>query len=336
MSLKIRLAPLFALCLLPVTTWGFDYFQPLPPSPPIPADNPQSAAKIALGKSLFFDTKLLGENSRISCNSCHTLREGGDDNRALAQGQDGRSSLRSAPGLWNIGFQTVLYWDGRSTSLESQTLDHLRDPLVTQRASVGDAISYLAGSKTYQDRFAAAFPQEPEVSGANLAKAMASFLRSLLTPNSPFDRFIQGDKDAISASAKRGMQIFNDIGCASCHFGVNYAGPAPGPAMGLGDGFYELFPNHVGTPYDARYGIAEDKGRYEFTGHPGEKYMWRVPPLRNIAVTGPYFHNGSVDSLAEAVRVMAKTQLKLNLDGNAVKDIASFLESLTGEMKLAK
>lgn len=324
------------LCLAPAAVWGFDYYQPLPAQPPIPQDNPQSKAKIALGKTLFYDTKLLGEDSRLSCNSCHNLSEGGDDNRALAQGQNGQVSQRSAPTLWNIGFQMVLYWDGRATSLEGQTLDHLRDRLITQRTSVGDTVSYLAASADYQRLFAAAFPEAAEVSGDHLAKAMASFERSLLAPDSPFDRYIQGDKDAISASAKRGKEIFNDIGCASCHFGTNYAGPAPGPAMGLGDGFYELFPNHLGTPYDARYHLAADKGRYEYTGHPGEKYMWRVPPLRNIAVTGPYFHNGAVDSLKEAVRVMAKTQLKLNLDGTAVEDITAFLESLTGEMKLEK
>jgi cytochrome c peroxidase len=328
--------PLIALLLLPATGWCFDYYQPLPPSPPIPKDNPQSEAKIALGKALYFDTRLLGDKSPLSCNSCHNLSQGGDDNRARALGQGGWQSLRSAPTLWNIGFQMVLYWDGRATSLEGQTLDHLRDPLITQRHSVGDAVEYLSRSTKYQRLFTAAFPHEPEVSGDHLAKAMASFERSLLTPNSPYDRYLQGDETAISEAAKRGKQIYNDTGCAACHFGTNLAGPAPGPAMGLGDGFYELFPTYLGTAYDQQYGLTRDKGRFEFTGHPGEKYMWRVPPLRNIAETAPYFHNGSVGSLAEAVRVMAKTQFNRELDDASVRDIVAFLKSLSGEMKLAE
>jgi cytochrome c peroxidase len=126
------------------------------------------------------------------------------------------------------------------------------------------------------------------------------------------------------------MQAFNDVGCLACHFGTNFAGPAPGPALGLGDGFYELFPNHLGTKYEMRYRLADDRGRFEYTGEPNEKYMWRVPPLRNIAQTAPYFHNGSVNTLPEAVRVMAKTQLKKELSEETVRDIVAFLNSLTG------
>lgn len=327
-----RLAFLTLALLVPATGWGFDYFQPLPAQPPFPADNPPTAAKIALGKKLFFDPALLGADSRMSCNQCHILSDGGDDNRALSLGQNGKLSRRSAPTLWNIGFQMVLYWDGRATSLEAQTLDHLRDPLVTKMRSVGAAVQYLADSEEYGRLFAAAFPGGNAVTGEHLAMAMASFERSLLAPDSPFDRFMGGDKTALSESAKRGMQAFNEVGCLACHFGTNFAGPAPGPAMGLGDGFYELFPNHLGSRYETQYGLADDLGRFEYTGDPGEKYMWRVPPLRNIALTAPYFHNGSVDTLPEAVRVMAKTQLKKVLDEGTVEDIVAFLNSLTGEI----
>lgn len=316
--------------LYPATSWAFDYLQPLPDTPLIPADNPLTKAKIALGKKLFFDPSLLGPKSSLSCNSCHNLKEGGDDGQARSEGQNRKMSRRSAPGLWNIGLQTVLYWDGRSTSLEGQTLDHLRDPVISGWPNIGAAVSRLAQSSEYQRAFADAFSGKDGLSGINMARAIASFMRSLMSADSPFDRYLAGEKSALSASARRGLQLFNDAGCLACHFGANFAGPAPGPALKMGDGFYELFPNNLGTLYEQRYKLSDDLGRYEFSGDPDERYMWRVPPLRNIALTAPYFHNGSVASLQEAVRVMAKTQVDKELSESAVNDITAFLKSLTG------
>lgn len=320
----------------PVFAAGFAHFQPLPKAVQQPADNPASAAKIRLGKKLFFDPGLLGADSSLSCNSCHNLSTAGVDGKAVSRGQHGRHTYRSTPTLWNIGFQTVLYWDGRSPSLEAQALDHLRDPVISDNAHLGAMVQRLYDSADYRQAFAAAFPGEGRdaVSADNAARALASFQRSLLTPDSAFDRYIRGDEDAISASAKRGMRLFNDSGCVSCHFGVNFAGPAPGPAMGPGDGFYELFPNYLGSEYDARYGLADDLGRFEATGNLWEKYMWRVPILRNIAETAPYFHNGRVKTLDEAVRVMAETQLQVTFSEAEVADVVAFLQSLTGKMVL--
>ncbi len=316
---------------------AFDYLQTLPEQPPIPVNNPQSSQKIALGKRLFFDNRLLGVNSKISCNSCHNLKEGGDDNRALSLGQDGKTSQRSAPSLWNIGFQTVLYWDGRAISLEAQTLDHLRDPVISHWPHIGALVDHLNQSTSYQRAFRNAFPDDKNtfngISGMNIARAISSFERSLLARNSPFDRYIAGDKSALSASAQRGIQAFNDAGCLACHFGANFAGPAPGPALKMGDGFYELFPNNLGSSYEQQYGLVKDLGRFEFTGNPDERFMWRVPPLRGIALTAPYFHNGSVASLEEAIRVMGKVQFNKNLSAKDVRDISAFLHSLTGELE---
>lgn len=323
------------IALVPAQGLAFDYLQPLPKTPLTPADNPLTGSKISLGKRLFYDTALLGPESNLSCNSCHNLSKGGDDNRPYSVGQKGKISKRSAPGLWNIGLQTVLYWDGRSASLEDQTLDHLRDPVISSWPSIGSIISHLSQSSTYQRDFEKAFPDNPVISGENLARAIASFERSLLASDSPFDRYIRGEKSAISESAKRGIQAFNDSGCLACHFGVNFAGPAPGPALKMGDGFYELFPNTLGSSYDLHYQLTEDLGRYEFTGLPGEKYMWRVSPLRNIELTAPYFHNGSVSTLEEAIRVMAKTQTQKELSDDVVKDISSFLRSLTGKLTIS-
>ena len=168
------------LVLIPGQGLAFDYLQSLPETPLIPADNPLTESKISLGKRLFYDTMLLGPESNLSCNSCHILSEGGDDNRPYSIGQKGKISRRSAPGLWNIGLQTVLYWDGRSTSLEDQTLDHLRDPIISNWPSIGKIISYLNQSSAYQRAFQKAFPDNPVVSGENLSRAIASFERSLL------------------------------------------------------------------------------------------------------------------------------------------------------------
>lgn len=328
------------LCLLlaaPMRALAFDYLQTLPESPPIPASNPQTAAKIALGKRLFFDQRLLGTNSSLSCNSCHRLADGGDDNRALSIGQNGTSSLRSAPSLWNIAFQTVLYWDGRASSLEAQTLDHLRNPTISTWPNIGALVQQLGQSTDYRKAFSEAFPADKEsfsgISGKNIAQAITNFERTLLATNSAFDRYIAGDESAISARAKLGIQAFNDSGCLACHFGANFAGPAPGPALKMGDGFYELFPNNLGSQYDQQYHLTDDLGRFFYTGDPEERYMWRVPPLRNIALTAPYFHNGTVETLEEAIRVMGKTQFDKELSNEAVKNIAAFLQSLTGELQ---
>ena len=329
---------LMLLCLFLTTpALAFDYLQTLPEKPPVPANNPQTAAKIALGKRLFFDQQLLGSKSKLSCNSCHQLANGGDDNRALSIGQNGKNSLRSSPSLWNIGFQTVLYWDGRAANLEAQTLDHLRNPIVSSWSNIGALVQQLSKSEHYQKAFSEAFPADKEtfyaISGINIARAISSFERTLLASNSAFDRYIAGDESAISASAKRGIQAFNDAGCLACHFGTNFAGPAPGPALKMGDGFYELFPNNLGSRYDQQYHLIDDLGRFAYSGDPEERYMWRVPPLRNIALTAPYFHNGAVDTLEEAIRVMGKTQFDKQLSDESVSDIAAFLRSLTGELQ---
>ena len=324
------------LVLFPCTSWAFDYLQPLPESPLIPVNNPLTKAKIALGEKLFFDTQLLGLNSSLSCNSCHNLSQGGSDNSATSVGQGGKKTRRSAPSLWNIGLQTVLYWDGRSISLELQTLDHLRNPVISSWNSIGSVVTKLNQSAEYRQAFKDAFKdtssKDNPVSGINIARAIASFERSLMTGKSPFDRYITGDKSALGESAVRGMKSFNDTGLLACHFGVNFAGPDPGPALKMGDCFYELFPNNLGTFYEKQYKLADDLGRYEYTGLPDERYMWRVPPLRNIELTAPYFHNGSVSSLEEAIRVMAETQLGRKLSTSTVTDIVEFLKSLTAKI----
>ena len=310
---------------------AFEMMQPLPAEVPVPAANPQSERKIALGRQLYFDTRL-SLNGALSCNSCHDLSAGGADHRPVSTGAAGKPGRRNAPTLWNVAYQTVLYWDGRARSLEEQLRGHLLDETVMALPDAAEVATRLNKIPGYRAQFAGVFGERAGVSLETVAQALASYIRTLRTPDSAFDRYITGDERAMSASALRGLHSFREIGCMSCHFGVNFAGPAPGPYLKMGDGFYELFPNFLGSPYDAAYGLTEDTGRVQFSGDPGEKYMWRVPLLRNIALSAPYFHNGSVSTLSEAVRVMARVELKVNLKDEEVRDIVAFLESLTGDL----
>jgi cytochrome c peroxidase len=320
------------IVLLPLISQAaaFDYLQPLPDKPLIPENNPLTADKITLGKKLFFDKRLSSSNT-LSCNDCHNLNDGGDNNQALAIGDSGKSTHRNPPTLLNIGLQTVLYWDGRSKNLEDQTIDHLQDPHIMGNTKPNTLIERISSDQYYVKAFMNTFKSAHPIKMTHIAQALASFQRALMTPNSPFDNYIKGDKKAISKKAQRGIQIFNDTGCLACHFGVNFAGPAPGPAMGMGDGFYELFPNNLGSKYDKSHHLIDDLGRYEFSKEPGEKYMWRVPPLRNIALTAPYFHNGSAKTLEEAITIMAKTQTDKVLSKDEIAAVVEFLKSLTGK-----
>jgi len=309
--------------------YGFDILQPLPKEVAVPAGNPLTKQKIELGRQLYFDTRL-SVNGSLSCNSCHDVTSGGTDHRPVSSGATGKLGKRNAPTVWNVGYQTVLYWDGRARSLEEQLRGHLLDETsmaMADERAVAERIAQIPG---YRAQFQRAFAAPAGVD--TVAQALASYIRTLRTPDSAFDRYITGKKQALSAQAQRGLNTFRDIGCMSCHFGVNFAGPAPGPYLKMGDGFYELFPNFVGSPYDAAYELDKDIGRFDFSGDPGEKRMWRVPPLRNIALTAPYFHNGSVSTLDEAVRVMARVELNTTLKDHEVADIVAFLESLTGRL----
>ena len=194
-------------------------------------------------------------------------------------------------------------------------------------ASVTNRISSIPG---YREQFKRVFHRNDALNYDNIARAIAAYIRTLVTPNSAFDRYLEGDKNAVSKAVLRGHHEFIEIGCASCHFWVNFSGPVPGLAFQMGEGFYELFPNFVGSKYDKMSRLKEDLGRYLVTKEAIHKRMWRVPTLRNVAVTAPYFHNGSVGTLEEAVQVMVKTQLDKELTAQQVSDIISFLNSLTG------
>ena len=309
---------------------AFEPFRSLPDRAPIPRGNTQTADKIALGKQLFFDPRLSLTGQR-TCNDCHDLNKGGDDGGRTTAGFRGRAGHRSAPSLWNVGFQTVYFWDGRGSSLEYAIKEHLMSAGAMAMPDEATLSARLDSYPEYRTEFGDVFRGNAPISLDNIAASLASYLRTLVTPNSPFDRYLGGEAAALTPSAARGFHQFVETGCASCHFWVNMAGPVPGLAFGMGEGFYELFPNFVGSPYDARYHLMDEMGRYAVTQNEAHRHLWRVASLRNIALTAPYFHNGSVATLAEAVRVMARTELNQELGPAEVDDIVSFLHSLTGE-----
>ncbi len=302
-------------------------FEALPATPKIPADNPMTAAKIELGKQLFFDPRLSIDGT-ISCNSCHNVMAGGTDNRAVSVGVGGQKGGRSAPTVWNAAFLSSQFWDGRAATLEDQAKGPILAGVEMGMPSEAAVIKRIKRIPGYVHAFTTVFGKSDPVTYDNIAKAIATYERTLITLNSPFDRYLRGEKTALSDAAIRGMNTVESVGCTSCHTGANFSGPSSLP---VGEIFLQKFPTFDNNNYVAKYDLKSDKGRYNVTQQKGDKHMWRVPTWRNVALTAPYFHNGSVETLDEAVRVMAKTQLDKNLTTQQVSDIVAFLNSLTGQ-----
>lgn len=300
-------------------------FAALPKTAPAPRDNPTSLAKVELGKQLFFDPRLSLTGS-VSCNSCHNLMAGGDDNLPTSVGVKGQTGKRSAPTVWNSGFLSVLFWDGRAASLEEQAIGPMVNSVEMGMTSHDLVISRIKDVPGYVKEFELVFGGKKAPTIDNAARAIAAFERTLVTSDSAFDRSLKGDKTALPPAAKRGFKLVQDVGCTSCHQGVNFAGPS----QPQGTGFFQKFPTFPDAAIVAKYSLSDDLGRYEVTKAEADKNLWRVPTWRNTALTAPYFHNGSVPTLEEAVRVMAKLQLNKTLPDNDVRDIVAFLDSLTG------
>ncbi|MCW2305825.1 cytochrome-c peroxidase [Rhodobium gokarnense] len=307
---------------------------------PVATDVPD-AALVDLGRRLFFDKRLSADGT-VSCASCHDIAGGGDDGRPTAVGIAGATGTRNAPTVLNAGFLRRLFWDGRAASLEEQALGPLLNPVEMGLPSMARAVAIVAGDADYRARFAEAL--SAPVTAEDIVRAIAAFERTLVTPGSAYDRFVLGDDDALSARQKRGLFLFDEIGCRTCHAdpwftvaGDRYASP------------YRLFPVFRTSPLLARFALTADAGR-------NGAGVWRVPSLRNVALTAPYFHNGSVDTLEDAVRIMAEAQLRRSTTGDVsgttslvrdragrpvvgpgrvltetdIADIAAFLRSLTG------
>lgn len=300
-------------------------FSPLPAKAPAPKDNPTTPAKVELGKQLYFDPRL-SKDGTVSCNSCHNVMSNGTDNRPVSAGIKGQLGGRSAPTVWNSALHSVQFWDGRAASLEDQAKGPLTNPIEMGMPNHQAVIDRLKTIPGYVTQFEKVFGKDG-MTIDNLAKAIAAYERTLLTPDSPLDRYLKGNEKAMSAQAIRGMKTVMEVGCVACHTGVNLNGPNLEP----GQGFYQKFPTFTENEYVAKYKFLEDKGRSAVTKDEGDDHFWRVPTWRNVALTAPYFHNGSVKTLPEAVRVMAKVQLNKDLTEAQVADIVEFLKSTTGK-----
>lgn len=300
-------------------------WQALPDTAPAPANNPTTGAKVHLGKMLYHDPRLSASGT-VACASCHNVMAGGEDNRAGSVGIRGQVGGRSAPTVWNAAFNSVQFWDGRADSLEAQAKGPVTNPIEMGMKSWDDTIAVLRQIPGYKAAFAAAFNSE-DITQERAVQAIAAYERTLITPNSPYDRYVEGNASALTDQQVRGMNTFAEVGCSQCHSGPAFNGPGLSP----GQGFYMKFPAHPDAAIDGKYNFSADTGRAKVTEKEEDAHLFKVPILRNIALTAPYFHNGSVKTLDEAVRVMATLQLGKNLNDQQVGDIVAFLGGLTGE-----
>ncbi|MGD0958332.1 MAG: cytochrome-c peroxidase [Methylomonas sp.] len=291
----------------------------LPATPPEPANNPTTPEKVALGKLLFHDPRL-SSTGTVSCASCHNTMLGGEDNRPNAMGVNGQTGGRSAPTVWNAAFNAVQFWDGRAASLEDQAAGPVTNPIEMGMKSWDDVVARLKTIKGYQAGFDNAFGAN-SINKDNATKAIAAYERTLITPNSAYDKYVGGDTAALSAQQIRGLAKVAELGCTGCHSGPAFNGP----------GVFQKFPVYPSGYFDAQYHFTKDLGVAEVTKKDSDKHLWKVPTLRNVALTAPYFHNGSVKTLDTAVKLMAKLQLSIDLPDNEVADIVAFLNALSGE-----
>ena len=278
--------------------------------------NPISEAKVALGRMLFYDTRL-SKNQDVSCNSCHLLDNFGVDSQPNSPGHKGQRGNRNSPTVYNAAFHVAQFWDGRAADVEAQAKGPVLNPIEMAMPDEASVIAVLKSIPGYAPLFGAAFPGEADpITYDNMARAIGAFERRLTTPGR-FDLFLTGKVDALSEAEVAGLATFMNAGCITCHMG---------PA--IGGGLYRKL--GLVVPY-----ASEDPGREAVTGNPGDRQVFKVPSLRNVAKTGPWFHDGSIAELAEAVRIMGKHQLGQDLSPEQVGEIVIFLESLTGSVDAA-
>lgn len=295
-------------------------WEALPTKAPEPADNVGSADKIALGQMLYHDPRL-SSTGTVSCASCHNTMLGGEDNRPNSMGVNGQTGGRSAPTVWNAAFNKVQFWDGRAASLEAQAAGPVTNPIEMGMKSWDDVVARLKTVPGYKRLFATAFGSGDVITKENATKAIAAYERTLITPNSPYDKYVGGDKSALTEKQVKGMEKMAELGCTSCH---------SGPAFN-GDGAFQKFPVTPNGYFEAQYHFSKDKGVAEVSKKAEDEHLFKVPTLRNIALTAPYFHNGSVPTLEQAVKIMAKLQLGQEPSKEDIGNVVEFLTALTGE-----
>jgi len=292
-------------------------FQPIPTTPPELPGNAATPARVELGKMLYFDPRLSASHA-ISCSSCHNIGLGGADAEPTSIGHRWQHGGRNAPTVLNAVLNKAQFWDGRAKDLEQQAGGPMVNP-VEMASPEAHVTEQLKGIPGYHDAFAKAYPDTSDpITLPNAQKAIAVFEATLITPNAPFDRFLRGDAKALSARQKEGLSLFMEKGCSGCHNGINVGGGMYAPFGVVEKPGAELLPPN-------------DKGRFMVTKTPSDEYVFKVPTLRNIALTTPYFHTGKAWDLRQAVAVMGASQLGIQLTEDEVDKITAFLDSLTGE-----
>lgn len=289
-----------------------DSLKSILPLPPLPALRPE---RVALGERLFRD-KRFSADLTLACVSCHDLGRGGADGRRVSVGIGGALGNINAPTVFNSSLAFAQFWDGRAASLEEQAAGPIHNPLELG-SNWAEVLARLSLDAEIMGEFRRAYADG--LTAKNVADAIATFERTLLTRNSPFDRYLQGDQAALSAEAREGYRRFAELGCSSCHQGVL-----------LGGNMYQKF-GVLGDYFSGRAPTRADLGRYNVTGRSEDKHVFKVPTLRNITLSAPYFHDGSVETLEQAVIIMGRYQLGRELLPSDVRLIVAFLGSLTGE-----
>jgi cytochrome c peroxidase len=287
-------------------------------SEPVAAIEPTvqiDAAKVELGRKLFHDARLSHGNV-FACANCHRLESGGDDGQAHSRGADGRPLEFNTPTVFNAAINFRLNWRGNFRSLEEQNESVLLNARI-MNTTWHELLPKLRQDRDYLRDFIASYGRAPEP--ADVLDALATFQRSLLTPNARFDRWLRGEQRAISAQEEQGFQLFKSYGCIACHQGMNFGG-----------NLFQRF-GVFEDPFSPRDGSEADLGRFAITGAEEDRQVFRVPSLRNVAITAPYFHNGYTSSLSEAVEIMARSQLGRELPREDLARIVQFLGTLTGE-----
>lgn len=286
-------------------------FQPLPDTME-PPDSPATEAKINLGRMLYYDTRL-SKGQDVSCNTCHRLDQYGVDGLPTSVGHRGLRGTRNAPTVYNAAGHVAQFWDGRARDVEEQAKGPVLNPIEMGMASDKEVVAILKGIPGYVQAFREAFPGEADpVTFENMAAAIGAFERRLVTP-SRWDAFLRGDRNALTDEEKAGFNTFVEAGCATCH-----NGPYLGGTMYMRLGVVRPWPD------------TSDPGRFAVTKQEADMLVFKVPSLRNIERTGPFFHDGSITRLDRAVRIMAEYQLGKNLTEAEVASIVAWLRSLTG------
>ena len=286
------------------------------PIKPLPAEVEVDAAKVSLGRMLFHDPRLSKDGS-ISCASCHDLRTGGDDGRRVSIGIGGKQGVINSPTVFNAGFNFKQFWDGRATTLAKQ-IDGPVQSSIEMGSLWPEVVAKLYRDERYPGLFEAIYPDG--IDRNSIRDAIAEYVRSLTTPNSRFDQWLNGDDDALDEHEEQGYRLFKSYGCVSCHQGAN-----------VGGNMFQVF-GVLNEYFKRRGNITEaDLGRYNVTGNVADRHSFKVPSLRMAALTAPYLHDGSAATLRDAVDAMFEFQLGREAPDEDKEAIVAFIETLVGE-----